>query len=243
MKKMFGHHVDYLILAGVLLLNVAVWAYSNPLVPKWDNVPLAPSSVGATTAFLGDREMAYRFMALTIQSFGNSTGQVMALKDYNYQNLGTWFDLADKLNPHSDYVPFLAGYYFGANQDPSQLMPVINYLRRVGTYADHDKWRYLGQAVFLARHKMQNMPLALQLADELGKTYKSGMPGWVLQMKAIIASDMGEKEMAYDLMLDDLQHRSKGMDPAEVNYMVDEICHHILTKEQSGVNPLCQKIK
>lgn len=235
-KKYF----DYMILLGVIFLNMGVWLYSSPKLPTWPNVPPAPSSIGATIAFLGDTEMAYRSLALTVQSFGNSTGQIMALKDYNYMNLGTWFELADSLNPHSNYVPFLAAYYFGANQDPSQLMPVINYLRRVGTYQDADKWRYLGQAVFLAKHKMKDNALALQLADELAGTYKIGMPAWPLQMKAIIASEMGEKEMAYNLLLDTIQNKKEGMDPVEINYMVDKICNELLNPDERYKNPLCK---
>lgn len=228
-------------LAGILAMNALLFLYTAPRLPHWANVPPAPSVNALRASFLGDSEMAYRSLAVTVQSFGNSTGQVQALKDYNYKNLGTWFDAADSLNPASDYVPFLAGYYFGANQNPKELMPVINYLRRVGTYAQKDKWRYLGQAVYLARHKMNDMPLALQLADEMAAHYKAGgsMPAWTHQMRAIIASDMGEKEMAYNLMLDSLQSKSKGADPAEINYMLDEICNHILTPDKKAADKLC----
>ncbi len=230
---------DYVVLGCVLLLNIAVWYHTSPLLPKWANVPPAPSEASAAISFLGDKELAYRSLSITIQSFGNNTGQVMALKDYNYPNLGTWFALADSLDQKSNYVPFLAAYYFGGSQDPSELMPVINYLRRVGTYSGDEKYRYLGQAVFLARHKMKNMPLAMDLAKELAGTYKKGMPGWVAQMPAIIASGMGEQEMAYSLMLDTLQHKSAGMDPAEINYMLDEICNNILTPAQKSSDLIC----
>src|SRR3989338_2350178 len=236
-------HIDYLVLLGALLLNLAVWFYTSPRIPEWANVPLAPSTVGTTAAFLGDTELAYRSMALTLQSFGNDAGQVQALKDYNYENLGTWFDLTDSLNSKSDYVPFLAAYYFGGSQDPSQLMPVINYLRRIGTYSEPDKWRYLGQAVFLAYHKMKNNELAMELAEELEKTYNPGMPAWPLQMRSILASKMGEKEMAYNMMLDALQNQKQGLDPVEINYMVDQICNHLITPEQRKTNPLCENVK
>lgn len=239
----FLRYTDYLILLGVLVLNLAVWIYTSPRLPQWANVPVAPSEIGTTAAFLGDNELAYRSIAFTLQGFGNTTGQVQALKDYNYKNLGTWFDLTDKLNSRSNYVPFLAAYYFGGSQDPSKLMPVIDYLRRVGTYPEPDKWRYLGQAVFLAYHKMKDNDLAMELADELSKTYKPGMPGWSLQMKAILADKIGEKEMAYNLMLDALQNKKQDLDPVEINYMVDQICNHILMPEQRKKNPLCENIK
>jgi hypothetical protein len=243
MRIINKHNFDYLLLLGVFLLNLGLWFYSSYKVPSWANVPPAPSNLSVMTAFLGDKELAYRSLSIALQSFGNNTGQVQALKDYNYPNLGTWFDLADGLNPESNYVPFLAAYYFSANQDPSKLMPVINYLRRVGTYPYEDKWRYLGQAVFLAKHKIRDTELSLQLADELAKTYKPGMPAWPLQMRAIIASEMGEKEMAYNLMVDIIKNKKEGMDPVEINYMVDNICNRILTPVERKKNPLCENLK
>lgn len=241
--SLLKRHFDYLILGVAILANFGVWHYTSPRVPVWENVPIAPSAMGTTAAFLGDKELAYRSMALTLQSFGNDAGQVQAFKDYNYENLGTWFNLTDSLDPKAEYVPFLAAYYFSASQDPQKIMPIITYLRRIGTYPEDDKWRYLGHAVFLAYHKMNNNALALELADELEKTYKPGMPAWPLQMKAILASKMGEKEMAYNLMLDAIQNKKEGVDPVEINYMVDQICNHILTPEKRKTNPLCDNVK
>lgn len=240
MLATFQKNKDYLLLLIFLFLNFLVWIYSHEKMPKWANVPLAPSAVSATISFLGDKEVAYRSLALTLQSFGNGTGQVQALKDYNYNNLATWFYLEDDLNVQSNYVPFLAAYYFSASQDPSKIRPLIEYLRVVGMQPGPDKWRYLGQAVLLARHKLNDMNLALSLADDLAKTYKPGMPAWPLQMRAIIASGMGEKEMAYNMMVDALQNQKEGLDPIEVNYMVDQICNHLLSKDKAKENSLCQ---
>lgn len=231
----------YFLLGLAVIANFAVWHKNNHRLPLWGNVPPAPSRLGATAAFLGDEEMAYRSLAITLQSFGNNTGQVIALKDYNYPNLGTWFMLEHSLNWRSNYVPFLAGYYFGASQDPSELGPLIEYLRVVGKDPAADKWRWLGQAVFLARHRMNDMKLALSLAEELAATYKPGMPAWPLQMKAIIASDMGDKDMAYGMMLEMLQTEADTMDPIEVKFIIDYICGSILSPVQSTKDPLCKK--
>jgi hypothetical protein len=233
---------DYLILFGVILLNLAVWSQTSRKLPEWANVPVAPSITTATATFLGDKELAYRSLALTLQSFGNLTGRVKALQDYNYDNLATWFWLSDGLNSKSNYVPFLASYYFSGSQDPSKLRPLIEYLRHVGKQPEPEKWRHLGQAVYLANHKLKDTQLALELADELALTYKpnTGMPAWPLQMKAIIASGIGEKEMAYNLLVDVIKNKKSDLDPAEINYMLDQICNNILTAEQKIKDPLCQ---
>ena len=59
-------------------------------------------------------------------------------------------------------------------------------------------------------------------------------------MKAIIASDMGEKEMAYDMMVEMLRTESDKMHPNEVNFMLDYICNKILSPVQKGRDALCQ---
>lgn len=243
MKCGSGDIQGYVALGVGVILNVMVWVYTHNKLPVWANVPPAPSVTAVMGSFLGDKEFAYRGAAITMQAFGNQTGQVQALKDYNYENLGGWFFLADSLNKKSNYVPTLAAYYFGGSQDPSKLMPVITYLRQVGTYPEEDKWRFLGHAVYLARHRMENMELAAQLADELAAVYKPGMPGWILQMKSIIRSDMGQKEMAYSLMLETLKAEQDTLDPIEVKYMLDYICNRILTPQEKKLDPLCHEVK
>lgn len=231
----------YFFFALILLANLLFWTHSSHMQPKWANVPPAPSATGITASFLGDKEMAYRSSAIALQGFGNTIGQEQALKDFHYDDLGKWFFLSDQLNKRSDYVPFLAAYYFGATQNPKQLYPVIRYLRTVGKYPEGDKWRWLGQAVFLARHRLKDQKFALQLAEELADTYRPGMPAWPLQMKAIIASDIGDKDLAYGMMIEMIKSEGDQMDPIEVNFMVNYICNTILTPVQKAQNALCQK--
>ena len=230
----------FVLLLLFLSLNVAAMFYTKDKLPQWTNIPPAPSSLAITMAFLGDPELAYRSSALTIQNFGNMTGQDQALKDYNYDHLEQWFWMENSLNKKSNYIPALAAYYFGATQNPEQLYPVIDYLRVVGTYPDDGKWRWLGQSIFLARHKLDDQKLAMELADELAGVYRKGMPGWTLQMKSIIASEMGEKELAYDMMVEILKIESANLHPAEVNFMLDYICNTILDPVQKSQNALCQ---
>lgn len=223
-----------------LVGNILVWKQSSLRQAEWANVPPPPSAAGVAVSFLGDRELAYRTSAIALQSFGNATGQDQALREYNYDHLAQWFFMTDRLDPKSDYVPFLASFYFGATQNSQQLYPVINYLRQIGKYPYGDKWRWLGQAVFLARHKLKDQKFALQLAEELAGTYRPGMPAWPLQMKAIIASDIGDKDLAYGMMVEILKSSADTMHPNEVNFMVDYICNHILSPVQKGKDALCQ---
>lgn len=235
-----AHIQLYLCLFIAVAAHVAIWFSTSDRTVRWANVPPAPTVLGLSAAFLGDQTLAYRFVSLTLQTFGNTSGKAMPFKDYNYDHLKTWFDMADGLDSRSEYVPFMAGYYFSATQNPEQVRPLIEYLRRIGKRPEGEKWRWLGQAVYLARHRLKDMPFAQELARELAATYRPGMPAWPLQMEAIITSDMGDKETAYAMMLEMIKSGQNTMDPAEINFMVDYICTKLLDPKEKRTNPLCQ---
>lgn len=232
------------ILYGVLLLcvimNIGLWTRTHRLEPHWPNVPKPPSELNLTSSFFGDTALAYRVWALALQNFGNAGGAFTPLKDYNYQYVGEWLDRLDGLDPQSNFAPYLASYYFGASQSPKEQLPyIIAYLEKIGTRPEGEKWRFLAQAVYLARHKMQDMPEALRLAKKLSSIYRPGMPAWTKQMEVLITNEVGDKEAAYILMKSILATETAHMQPQEINFMVDYICTKILTTQQAAADTLC----
>ncbi len=237
---------DLLKLYGLLILavfmNVSLWLYSNRVYLKWPNVPEPPSATSMRAAFLSDDAFAFRTWAIALQNFG-SIGYSQPLKNYNYKYLENWFFLLDKLDPNSNFVPFLAAYYFSATQNPQQLPHVIKYLEEIGTRSGREKWRWLVEAAYLARHKLNNMDEALRLAHKLGQLYEPGMPIWTKNMEPLLRSDMGDKETAYLLMLEILKAEGGKMNSSEYVTSVNMVCTQILTPQQARQNPLCKDVK
>ncbi len=232
----------YAVFLVVLILNVAYWWATHRLYPKWINVPNAPTENGLLLSFLGDRSFAYRSWALGLQNFGNIGFETQPLKNYNYAELNRWFFLLDKMDPYSDSVPMLVAFYFSATQNPKEHIPyLISYLEEVGARPEGQKWRWLVQAVYLARHKLEDKQEALRISYKLKDMYQPGMPAWVLNMPAFISLDMGDKQVAYDLFVEILKSSAQDLHPNEVNWMVENICTKILTPAEARVNPLCQK--
>lgn len=234
-----GRRRLYAAFACVLILNCAVWYYARDIRIEWGNVPAAPGPDSAAFATLGDRQAAFRLYALMIQHIGDTGGHSVALRDYNYDTLKDWFDLLDGLDPHSDFIPLLAAYYFGATQDTSQLDPVIDYLARVGGRTEGQKWWWLGQAIYLARHRQRDNEKALALAHRLALHPKEDRPVWTRQISAIIQADAGEKEAAYTIMIRLLQDRAEDLHPSQVNFIREYICDKLLTEDAAEQHPLC----
>jgi hypothetical protein len=222
-------------LLSILLLNIAFWAGSRQFFAKWAGVPPPPARAGAVSMTLGDTELAFRAGALTLQHLGDGGGQVTPLKDYDYKKVGQWLDLLDSLDPASEHPPLVAAFYFGALRDkPQSTAVLVDYLARVGDSPVGEKWRWLAEAAFLARHRMNDMNRALDVAYTLSRLRLDGgreLPAWAREYPAFILKAEGDKASARKLMeamleteenpnevrfIQDFLIRQLGTDPAEV---------------------------
>lgn len=223
-----------------LLLNMLVWWHSQPLRAAWGNVPPVPSNEAAALFTLGDKQLAYRTYGLLIQNLGDAGGDARPLRDYNYPRLVQWFWLEDFLDPLANFIPHLAGFYFSANQDTEAIDPVINYLAEIGARPGPQKWRWLAQAIYLARFVQHDYDKALMLAEKLAALDYPGMPTWTDQMPAFVMMQQGDKEGAYQIMVNILGSQMGHLQAAEVNFMREYICDRILPPEQKKTDPLCK---
>lgn len=222
-----------LFLALALAVNVAFWFASRDTYAHWGNVPPVPTKNGARIMTLGDEQFSYRFGAITLQNLGNSGGRVTAVKDYDYKKLGQWFWLLNDLDPASNHVPMMAAYYFGATQKPEDVAVVVRYLGAIGQNPVGNKWRWLVHAIFLARHRMDDLPLALDMAYVLSRMQPVGdvLPAWARQMPAFVLAEQGEKQTARKI-IEEILMTATGLHPNEVNFMKDYLVEELGVPEQ-----------
>lgn len=229
----------YAVFTGILLLNIGFWLKARTVIPKWDNVPPVPKEGTLAISGLGDSQVAYRMTGYFLQNLGNTGGYFEPLESYDYSAIEQWLLAARSLDARSNYVPFLAAYYFGAvDSHPDKISHIVNYLVEAGQDPYPQKWRWLAQAVYLARYQEKNLDKALRLANLLA-SLKTDTAPWARQMPAFVHLQMGNKKAAYELMMRMLVSEADKMDPAEVNYMKDFICTRALEKEEAAKNPLC----
>jgi hypothetical protein len=226
----------------IFAANLLFWIQSNTKQSEWGNVPPTPQKEGASMMALGDDQLAYRVNSLMLQNFGSVGGRFISLKEYDYNRLYDWFMLEDGLDQKSNAVPMLAAYYFGAVSDGSKIGPVLDYLAIVGQRPYGEKWRWLGQAVFLARYNLQDSDKALELAYLLAANPDPDLADWAQQMPAFILHGAGKSEAAYDIMMNILISNIDKLDPAEINYMTDYICNTLLKDlPDKQPPPFCEK--
>ncbi|MGZ9097193.1 MAG: hypothetical protein ACXW30_02720 [Micavibrio sp.] len=243
MRANTGNFILYGIFFTFLILNISFWLLTNHLRPVWGNVPPVPTQRGAIMMALGDQQLSYRMVGLMLQNLGNTGGDSRNLKEYDYQRLGDWLFLADNLDPISNFIPSLSAFYFGATTKGDDLGPVVDYLEMAGQRPQKHKWRWLAQAIYLARYQQGDYERALELAHKLAALPRDDMPPWTRQMPAFVMTAKGDKEAAYALMMGILKNGIDDMTPVEIRFIRDYVCDRILTPEQAAQNDLCTKTR
>jgi hypothetical protein len=189
-----------ILLAAALLLHAALALHHREQRADWPGVPPAPPVPVASALALGDSQLFYRAGALALQNMGDGGARVTPLADYDHARLAHWLDLLDRLDPKARYAPTLAAYYFGQTPDPDGLRRIVAYLSRVGARDLARNWRWLTHAAWLARHRLNDLPLALAVARNLTGLPADQVPLWARQMPAFLLAEVGEREAARDLM-------------------------------------------
>ena len=104
------------------------WNGTRNHLPDMAIVPEVPGKVTVKALSFGDEEFYFRLLALDIQNAGDTYGRFTELYKYDYQKLYDWFTLLDTLDDESNYVPFIASYYYGQTQHVSDVRYVVDYL-------------------------------------------------------------------------------------------------------------------
>ena len=206
------------VLLAALVAHGALAWHHRPLQPGWPGVPSPPRHALAPLLTLGDDQLFYRGAAFGLQNMGDGGGRATPLAHYDYGRLEVWLRLLDRLDPQADYAPTLAGYYFGQSPKPGDLRRIVAYLSAVGARDPARHWRWLAHAVYLARHRLHDVGLALAVARHLAALAGTEAPLWVRQMPAFVLADVGEREAARDL-LETILATDRNLSAGEVVFM------------------------
>jgi hypothetical protein len=227
-----------------------IWKGTSSVKPDMEIVPEPPTPAAVKALSWGDEEFYFRMSALTIQNAGDTFGRTTALTDYNYEKLYAWWKILDSLNPTSDFVPPLASYYYGSSKDGVNDIPyVVKYLREHASADPLNKWWWYSQAVYHAKHKMNDLDLALEIAEEMAERVpeEAGAPLWIRQMPAFIYEAKGEYNASCNIILNIIKNQ-KDVKEGEMNFMAHFLLSRVKEMAEAddekleGLNPQCRAI-
>lgn len=208
----------YYTILAVLFLAVqgSFWWVSAGRLPDLGVVPELASEQELDVLSFGDRQLLFRIMAFRLNNTGDTFGRFTRLASYNMEKVYLWFTMLDKFDNKSNHLPSMSAYYFSQTQNEKDVIHLVNYLYEHSYWRPEVKWWWLGQATYLALHKLKDEDLALKIAKHLEGV--KGIPYWAQQMPAFVYEKRGEFEDAYIIMRNILE-TDQEMDQGELNYM------------------------
>jgi hypothetical protein len=179
------------------------WHAANPStrVARAEALPAPPSASVLAGAALGDSVAFAKLLMLWLQGFDNQPGISVPFRRLDYARISTWLDRIIGLDPRSHYALLSAARVYGDVADPGRQRQMIDFVREKFMQMPDQRWPWMAQAVFIAKHELRDLPLALQLSRELRlQTHAGAAPSWARQMELFVLEDMGDTESAKVLL-------------------------------------------
>ena len=211
-----------------LLLALMVQIASQPLMPRGVGSSFRqldpPHSAETYRALsLGSDRLWSYLLLIRLQMQDAQKGRFLSYRRLDYDRLAEWLLTLQAMNPDSDYPAFLASRVYGQIDDPQRVRRMVEVVRAVFRQDPQRYWRRMSEAVLLAKYRVRDLALALELADELFRQPKSvRMPRWARDMKLIVLDEMGEDEAAMRL-IGSLLESGEITDEDERRFLLDRL--------------------
>ena len=211
------------IVAGFLLMLLLQLVYHHfyktSLLPSFTQLSKpANAELYHSLAMGSDRLWSY-LLLLKLQLHDNQKGRHVNYRQLDYQVLSQWLKTLSQLNPQSDYPAFLASRVYSQVDDPQKIRKMIDLIDDLFQRNPQQHWRRMTEACLLAKHRLKDLNLALQLAQKvaaLPDTFK--LPFWARDMQLVLLDELNQNESA-QLLISSLLQSGTIKDRDEIHFL------------------------
>lgn len=197
---MKGIRIPKILLIICFCLQVVLWFYSNRVKPSFIITPYPPTAREIQALSFGDVQFFYRNLAFKLQNAGDKYGHYTNINNYDYHKLVRWFDALDDIDIHSQYIPFMAAYYYSMVQDDKKSLLVADYIFQYAKANPQQNWRLLTTASYIYnKHTSEYSKTQLQKIGNILITTEE-IPFWPKTLAAFYLQDQGDICSAYNLI-------------------------------------------
>ncbi|MEW5861993.1 MAG: hypothetical protein AB1773_00150 [Pseudomonadota bacterium] len=208
-----------LLLVGALAAQLAVHVAFAPRRAAATDLPPAPSAAAVKAASFGEPQAAARLAMLWLQAFDSSAANQAPYRNLDYGRLIGWLAAILHTDPRSRYPLFAAARIYAEVPDPAKARAMMEFIHAEYLKAPRERWPALAHAALLAKHRLEDLPLALRYAQALRAVAdEPNVPLWAKQMEIFILEDMNELEAA-KIMLGGLLATGRITDPGEHRFL------------------------
>jgi hypothetical protein len=210
-----------LVLVAALGAQIA-WHAAAPKPEASATALHAPLDVAwLRAASLGDPITLAGMLVLYLQAFDNQPGVSIPFAELDYEAVLAWLQAALELDPRNQYPLMLASHVYSAVPDESKERLMLDFVHREFLKDPDRRWRWLAHAAIVAKHRLNDMPLALRYAEDITR-HASHALQWARQMRIFILEDMGEIQAAA-VLLGGLLASGEVTDAAEIRFLSERL--------------------
>ena len=225
--------LSVLLLVGAFALQIASGLTREGPAVEREALPAAWSLSSLRVAALGAPEAAARILMLWLQAFDYQPGVSIAFMELDYDRVSMWLERILALDPSFSYPMLAASRLYGEVPDPVRQRMMLDFVARHFDADPARHWQWMAHAVYLAKHRLKDLDLALGYARRLAAVDASlAVPGWARQMQIFVLEDMGELESAR-VLLGGLLDSGEITDPHE-QWFLSQRLHELEQQIASG---------
>jgi len=206
------------LLAG-FAAQVGVQALRPPPATAAEDLPPAPRAQALRAASLGEPAALARLAMLYLQAYDLGAGNALPYQRLDYARLVQWLRAIVDTDPRSEYALFAAARVYADVADPAKCRAMLAFIHEAFLEDPNRRWPWLAHAALLAKHRLQDLPLARRYAADIERLATDpGIPLWARQMEIFILEDLNELEAA-KIMLGGLLATGRISDPQERRFL------------------------
>jgi hypothetical protein len=188
-------------LAGIFAAQIALAALQPPPRADAQALPAPPSTSVLRAASLGDPVPLAQMLTLYLQAFDTQPGISIPFLQLDYGRVEQWLGRILELDPVGQYPLLLAAQVYAQVPDERKQRQMLEFVYARFLEDPDRRWPWLAHAAIMARHRLNDMPLALRYAEALRTPASgAGVPAWARQMEIFLYEDMGEYQAAKVLL-------------------------------------------
>lgn len=209
--------------AAGLALQILWHGLQPPPTVRREALPPAPDAAVLRLATLGDPLPAAKVAMLWLQAFDNQPGISIPFRELDYARLETWLARVLSLDPRGQYPLLAASRLYAEVPDEGKQRRMLDFVYRQFLDDPNKRWRWLAHATIIAKHRLQDLPLALKYARAItDKATGDEVPYWARDMTILLLEDMEELEAAR-ILVGGLIGSGRITDPGELRFLHEKL--------------------
>lgn len=186
---------------AVLLASLVIqvcWSYTRPWAAATaEALPNAPDTRLLHLYGLGEPDALAKVLMLWLQAFDNQPGVSIPFARLDYARVVNWLDALLDLDSRFQYPLLSASRVYTETPDVAGKRQMLEFVHRRFREDPERRWPWMAHAVYVAKHRIKDLQLALKYANALRLNVSSDTaPPWVTQMEIFVLEDQGEIESA-----------------------------------------------